>query len=244
MRKELLDGFIGRTLKAKDLFDIREISKPESLAFISKYHYLGDAKFFAKFNYGLFDRESDTMVSCATFSNPQGIVAMKGWFSMDNEDQSVQELSRLCTLPILNGSNATSYLLANSIKKLTKEKIRAVITLADDGRHSGSIYQVCNFKYYGLTDAKSDFYTADGRVNPRGATKDVQGVWLPRTRKHRYAYILDHKLKCNYQEQPRPQKGDTHEYECCKGTGRVLDRRFHVEYDCPKCGLGQLKKAA
>ena len=48
-----------------------------------------------------------------------------------------------------------------------------------------------DFKYYGLTDKKTDFYTADGRVNPRGATKDIRGIWLPRTRKHRYAYVLD-----------------------------------------------------
>lgn len=244
MRKELIDGFVGRTIKANSIFDIREISKVDALDFVSKYHYLGAAKFFAKFNYGLFDKESDELVSCACFNNPQGIVAMKSWFNLDNADQSVLELSRLCTLPVLNGSNATSYLLSNSIRKLKHEKIKAVITLADDGRHSGSIYQVCNFKYYGLTDVKTDFYAADGRVNPRGPTKDVQGVWLPRTRKHRYAFLLSDKLVCNYTEQNRPSKGDTHTYDCCQGLGRVLDKRFNVWYNCPKCSLLNLKKAS
>ena len=97
----------------------------------------------------------------ATFSNPQGNVALKGWFGLPNTDQSVLELSRLCVLPQLNGTNATSFLLSTSIRLLKKEGVRAVITLADDSRHSGSIYQVCNFTYYGLTDKKSDFFSSD-----------------------------------------------------------------------------------
>ena len=175
------------------------------------------------------------MLGVTTFSNPQGNVALKGWFGLPNTDQTVLELSRLCVLPQLNGTNATSYLLSGSIRLLKKESIRAIITLADDSRHSGSIYQVCNFTYYGLTDKKSDFFRWDGKVNPRGATKEVQGVWIPRTRKHRYAYIIDKKLQCNYGEQVRPKKGDTNEYDCCGGTKQVFDKRFSKWYSCPKC---------
>lgn len=123
-----------------------------------------------------------------------------------------------------------------TINKIEKTKqIKAVITLADDSRHVGSIYQVCNFKYYGLTDKKTDFFTEDGRVNPRGQTKDIQGVWLPRNRKHRYAYILDKNLICLLKEEKRPTIENTNSYECCNDTNVVLDKRFNVYYSCPKC---------
>jgi hypothetical protein len=140
-------------------------------------------------------------------------------------------------LPQFNGTNATSFLLSTSIRLLKKEDIRAVITLADDSRHSGSIYQVCNFTYYGLSNKKTDFFSYDdgGKVNPRGATKHKHGVWIARTRKHRYAYILDKTLKCNYEEQERPKKDDTGTYDCCNGTHEVVDKRFNVNYTCPKC---------
>ena len=176
--------FINREIKANSIFIIKQIDKKVAYDFVKTYHYLGDAKFFAKFSFGLYHKETNELLGVTAFTNPQGNVALKGWFGLDNSDQSVMELSRLCVKPYLNGTNATSYLLGTSIKLLKKEDVRAVITLADDSRHNGSIYQVCNFKYYGLTDNKTDFFSADGRVNPRGSTKDVQGVWLPRTQKH------------------------------------------------------------
>jgi hypothetical protein len=225
----------------KKNYIVKLIDKVVAYEFIRKHHYLGDAKFFSKFAYGLFGKESGDMYGVTTFSNPQGISALKGWFGLDNKDQSVLELSRLCVLPQFNGTNATSFLLSTSIKLLKNEDIRAVITLADAGRHIGSIYQVCNFTYYGLSNKKTDFFRYDGKVNPRGSTKDVEGVWLPRTQKHRYAYILDNTLKCLYTEQPKPMKGDTNMYDCCNGTKRVYDKRFDKHYSCPKCGdMGEL----
>lgn len=225
--------FKNREIKARDLFTIREIDKSLAYSFIKEFHYLKDAKFFSKYAYGLFIK--DKLVGCSTFSNPQGISAMKSWFGLPNSDQSALELSRLCMLPILNGSNATSYLLGNSIKMLKGKDVKAVITLADDSRHIGSIYQVCNFKYYGLTNKKTDFFCADGRVNPRGKTKDVQGVWLPRTRKHRYAYLLDKNFKILLDEVESPSVKQSNEYTCCNGTHKVYDKRFDKYYTCPKC---------
>ena len=221
----------------KKTYVIKLIDKAVAYEFIRKHHYLGDARFFSKFAYGLFGVKSGDMYGVTTFSNPQGNVALKGWFGLTNKDQTVLELSRLCVLPQFNGTNATSFLLSTSIKMLKKEGVRAVITLADDSRHTGSIYQVCNFTYYGLTDKKSDFFSYDdgGRVNPRGATKHKQGVWINRTRKHRYSYIMDKSLICNYKEQPTPKKDDTNHYDCCGGTNQVHDKRFNVKYTCPKC---------
>lgn len=230
----MLEAFKNRTVKAKAVFDIKEISKAEAYNFIRQYHYLGDAKFFSTENYGLYLKDG-TMVGCATFSNPQGNVALKGWFSLDNTDTSVLELSRLCVLPPLNGTNATSYLLGNACRLLGKKAIRAIITLADESRHVGSIYQVCNFKYYGLTGIKSDFFRDDGKLNPRGPTKNVGGVWVPRTRKHRYALIMDNTLTCNYTEQQRPPIQATSKRDCCGGTRVVRDNRTTTLYACPYC---------
>lgn len=230
-----IDKFRSREIKAKSIFELRIITKNEAYDFIKTYHYLKDAKFFCQYAVGLFYVKTNELIGCATYSNPQGIASLKGWFGLTNDNKDILELSRLCMLPILNGSNATSYLLSNSIKMLKQFGIRAVTTLADSGRHIGSIYQNCNFKYYGLTDAKTDFYTEDGRLNPRGSTKTIKGVWLPRTRKHRYCYILDPTLHILYDEKPRPTIKESIEYDCCGGTHKVFDKRFDVWYTCPKC---------
>ena len=240
-----LKSFRERSVKAKSIFEIRGILKSTALKFVSQHHYLGDAKFFSKFSFGLFHKSSDTLCGVTTFSNPQGAVTMKGWFGLTNQDQSVLELSRLCVLPSLNGTNATSYLLGQSIRFLKKENIRAVITLADNSRHNGSIYQVCNFKYYGLSNPKSDFFSYDGdgklTKNFRGKTSQHDGVWLPRTRKHRYAYIIDPSLQCNYTEQLNPKKSDFESYNCICEDEKVFDKRFSQYYSCPNC-TGQLVK--
>jgi hypothetical protein len=227
--------FKNREVKAKDIFDIREISKELSYDFIRQYHYLGDAKFFSMYNYGLFIKGTNELVGCATYSLPQGTEALKGWFGLEANDVSVMELTRLCLYPALNGTNATSYLLSHSIKMLKNHNVRAVITLADASRHVGSIYQVCNFKYYGLAKVAKDFYRDDGAVNPRGKTGSMFGVYLPRTRKHRYAYILDKTLKCLYNEEKRPTLDNTHSTVCCEDNFVVYDNRYDKWYTCPKC---------
>lgn len=237
MNLKLITQFKNREIKAKEIFTIKEITKNEAYDFVKQYHYLKDAKFFCVYAYGLFCEEE--LVGCATYSNPQGVASMKGWFNLPNSDQSIMELSRLCMLPQLNGTNATSYLLGNSMKQLKQYKIRAVITLADSIRHIGSIYQVCNFKYYGLSDCKTDLFTlVNGKLkkNPRNVvTKDSHGVWLPRTRKHRYCYIIDKTLKPLYEEQTHPTVKYTIENECCHGNHLVFDERFNEWWTCPKC---------
>lgn len=233
--ESIANKFRDRLIKAKEIFEIREISKEISYDFIRQHHYLGDAKFFSMYNYGLYIKDTNELVGCATYSLPQGTEALKGWFGLECNDTSVMELTRLCMLPVLNGTNATSYLLSNSIKMLKNHKIRAVITLADASRHVGSIYQVCNFKYYGLAKVAKDFYRDDGSVNPRGKTGSMQGVYLPRTRKHRYAFILDKTLKCLYNEESKPTLEETHMTSCCEDMFVVYDNRYDKWYTCPKC---------
>lgn len=236
-----IEKFKNRELKAKELFSIEPISKKEAYGFVRDYHYLGAAKFFASHSHGLFI--DSRLVGVASFCTPQGIVALKSWFNESNQTTDILELTRLCMLPALNGTNATSYLLSGALRNLKKEKIRAVVTLADNSRHVGSIYQVCNFKYYGLTDLKSDFFSEEGEVNPRGRVKDKPGVWLPRTRKHRYCFTLDGKTFPIIPEQPRPSSEDVDReyYSCCSGLQVVHDKRFDRWYECPRC-LGKIKR--
>lgn len=234
------DLFKNHLVKASSLFEIREIDKPTSYDFVRRYHYLGEAKFFCVQAFGLFYRKTNELVGCATFSLPQGGYALKGWFGLDNQTKDIYELSRLCLLPSLNGTNATSFLLGGSIRILKKQKyVRAIITLADSSRHVGSIYQICNFKYYGLTPQKNIFYTSEGKKNPRiTGKKGIRGVWIPMSQKHRYAYLIDTNLQILHTEQPKPKQTDYEENaQCigCSGSKFVYDRRFNDYYTCPYC---------
>lgn len=233
-RNAVISLWKERKIKAKEIFVILGISKTVAYDFVKQYHYLREAKFFSCYSFGLWlDGE---LVGVAAFSNPQGNSTLKGWFGLPNDDTTVLELSRLCLLPELNNTNASSFLLGNSIKLLKRYGIRAVITLADSTRHIGSIYQVCNFKYYGLTESKKDFYQyPDCKKNVRGETRNKRGVWVERSRKHRYAFVLDKSLKVLYEEQPHPTVKETTMISCCDGTNIVHDNRFDEYFICPIC---------
>ena len=78
------------------------------------------------------------------------------------------------------------------------------------------IYQATNFKYYGLTDPKKDFWILqeDGtyKKHQRGKIKGLQGEWRERNRKHRYLLIFDKELVCKWKEQPYPKNNNNSEY--------------------------------
>lgn len=243
---KLLEQFKNREVKAKDIFEIRRVSKEDAIKIVADYHYLGTKKFMFTVGYGLYFKNDnildgyDEMLGCATFGVVGGIVALKGWFSVDNSHSTeFFELTRLVMLPKMNGCNATSFLLGNAIKDIKKnfKDIRAIVTLADNSMHCGAIYQACNFKYFGLANKKTDFVPLGGNnLNPRGKTKDTHGVWIPRTQKHRYCYIIDKTLKINYEEQPFPKGNDMNEApNCCDGLHVVYDKRFNEYFTCPRC---------
>ena len=249
LEKEIIE-FQSHKRKGEDTFKIMEIDHKQAYEFVTKYHYLGNKRFLTHVGVGLFFK--DELVGVATYCTPSGLKTLQGWFNVDNKDTSILELSRLCLRPDLNQCNATSYLLGRSIRLLKNNyNIRAVITLADAVRHVGKVYQVCNFKYYGLTDKKTDFYCyVDDdhfKKSPRGSTKDKDGVWLQRNRKHRYLYLIDKNLKCLYTEEVLPEYNidlineEAKNTLCCSGSNVVYDNRFKVKYSCPKC-TGKLIK--
>lgn len=183
--------------------------------------------------YGLIDKETEEVIGVAVYGRPCFPQSVIGWIGY--QDSGVIELSRLVMNPNYNNGNYTSFLLGNSIKDLKVKGYKMIISLADSSIHMGYIYQACNFKYYGLTDKKTDFYTEDGILNPKGKTKDVNGVWITRTRKHRYAYILDKNIEIKYNEMEYPKGNDFIHKECCNGENKILDKRFNVWYTCPIC---------
>ena len=63
-----LEDFAKRRCKAVDIFSLVRIDKVTAYEFVRAYHYLGDAKFFSVYAYGLFFGAS--LVGCATFSAP------------------------------------------------------------------------------------------------------------------------------------------------------------------------------
>ena len=224
--------FREHKIKAKSVFNVSPISFDTAFDFIRQYHYLGNIKPFGCRQWAL--RYGSEVVGVSMFGSPQGTLSIRGWFGKN--ESGIYELVRLAMLPTLNGTNATSFLLSASMRELKKIGGRAVITLADSRRHVGSIYQVCNFKYYGTTSKKSDFYEyPSGNKHIRGTTKDKHGVWVPRTIKHRYAYIMDNRLQVQYSQQEYPRKGDIAELNCCGGRGVVHDSRFDEYFTCPVC---------
>lgn len=220
-------------MSIKENYHIEKVSKKICGEMVKQYHYLGDRGFMFLHGYGLIDNTTNEVIGVAVYGRPCFPQSVIGWIG--KQDSGVIELSRLVMNPKFNQGNYTSYLLGNSIKELKKSDYKLIISLADASIHIGYIYQACNFKYYGITDSKTDFYSIDGKINPKGKTADIQGVWLPRTQKHRYAYILDKNIEIKYNELLYP-KGNEHIHKnCCNGTGQVLDKRFNILYTCPKC---------
>ena len=191
----------------KSDFYIDKISKKQAEELLLEYHYLKDISksFKSGYNYGLFKNND---FSPLNIGGPVGVCIFtglpvpeiaKGAFGLQrNEQQGLFELSRLCIHPETQQEeyNITSWFVSRCIKRLRKETdVRAIISYADSDFHDGTIYRACNFKYCGLTDAKKDFYYADGTKHSRGKVKGAEGEWKERSRKHRYVMIFDKTLE-------------------------------------------------
>ena len=192
-------------------FYIDRVCKDEIKDLLYTHHYLKDESkdFKSGWNYGLF-RSSTTNVLrvggclgvCIFTGLPVPEIAVGAFGLQRNEQEGLYELSRLCIDPQVQKEeyNITSWFLSKCIKRFKKEtEVKAIISYADSSRHSGTIYRATNFKYYGLTNPKSDFWIkqSDGSFikHSRGPIKGLNGEWRERTRKHRYMIIFDKELK-------------------------------------------------
>ena len=191
----------------KSDFYIDIVSKKQAEELLFQYHYLKDISkgFKSGYNYGLFQQNE---FSPLNIGGLKGVVIFtglpvpeiaKGAFGLErNEQQGLFELSRLCIHPQTQQSeyNITSWFVSKAIRQLRKDtEVKAILSYADNDFHSGTIYRACNFKYYGLTDAKKDFYYSDGTKHSRGKVKGSEGEWRERSRKHRYLITFDKQLQ-------------------------------------------------
>jgi len=190
----------------KSDYAIKTISKIDASYIILKYHYLKDISkgFKSGYNFGLFKK--DELVGVCVFTGFPVPELSKGMLGLERNDQDgLFELSRLCLSPEIQSTehNLSSYFVSKCIKKLRKmTNVRVILSYADNDFHKGTVYKACNFKYYGLTDAKKDFWieNSDGSFikHSRGKTKGVRGEWRKRSQKHRFALIFDKSLTCQW----------------------------------------------
>jgi hypothetical protein len=191
----------------KNNYYIDRVSKNQIKNLLSTYHYLKDESkdFKSQYNYGLFEKSftdilniGNCLGACIFTKIPVPEIAV-GAFGLERDQQEgLFELSRLCIHPDLQREeyNITSWFVSRCIKKFRKDtEVKAILSYADANHHSGVIYRACNFKYYSLTDAKKDFYYADGTKHSRGSVKGLEGEWRDRSRKHRYMMIFDKELQ-------------------------------------------------
>ena len=183
---------------------VEPIAYNNAYELVSAFHYLGTKRFMGQHAFGLIE---DLKVIGAVVYSPLSVPnsATSAFGLPRGNYPDLLEMSRLVLEPELNGKNYGSMLVGRSLRMLKQRGIRAVISYADSSRHNGAIYQACNFGYYGLTAAKADFYLIDGTQVTRGKVKGLEGQWLPRTRKHRYLYLLDKRLKPIWEQQPYPK---------------------------------------
>lgn len=199
----------------KDDFIIKSITKHEAEPILSQYHYLTHISrgFKSGYNYGCFYK--DTLVGVVIYTGFPVPELMKSIFGLPRkQQQGFFELSRLCLTPDIQKQehNLASWFVARTLKILRKETlVRCVLSYADSQYHTGTIYAALNFKYYGLTEQKCDYFIVqqDGteRKHSRGKMSHLPGVWRPRTRKHRFLLLCDTSLNILWKEQEWKRKG-------------------------------------
>jgi len=187
--------------------EVKRVSRDECAPFILHIHY---AKRWPSISYafGLFS-ESE-LIGIVTYGTPPSAPMRRG-IAGDEYKHQVLELNRLCLK--YNRKNEASRLVGVSLKQLPES---IVISFADTEQgHKGYVYQACNFMYYGLSAKRTD-WKVRGKEHLHGQTiaDEFRGVknraaamrekygsdfYLhPRSRKHRYVFIVGSKTFKKY----------------------------------------------
>jgi hypothetical protein len=194
----------GSSILTPSLNIYRPISYAEAYKLVSNYHYLGSKRFIGQYCYGIIQ---DYQIVGAIIYSPLSVPnsALSAFGLPRGSYPDLLEMSRLVLEPSLNGKNIGFSFIAYSLRELKKKKIRAVISYADSDRHVGAIYQAANFIYHGLSPQKNDFIFDNGKKLSRGKSKGFKGVWIPRSRKHRYVYLMDKSLNVVWPRESYPK---------------------------------------
>lgn len=179
---------------------IKQITRDDCSDFILNIHY---AHRYPSISYafGLFD--NDELIGVVTYGTPPSPGLRKGVCG-ELFQSSVIELNRLVLKN--NEKNQASFLVGNSLKKLTGDKV--IVSFADTEQdHKGYVYQATNFIYCGLSAKRTDWKVkgkehlhgmsvADefrGKPNRSKLMREKYGddfYLAPRPRKHRYVYFI------------------------------------------------------
>lgn len=192
--------------------EVRQIPYEQSIGWIKLRHYAHRIPSIS-FSYGLYIDK--VLVGIITFGKPASDSLCRGVCGEENSE-IVIELNRL----ILNDElpkNSTSYLVGRSLKLLPKPKI--VVSYADTGQgHIGYIYQATNFIYTGLTVARTDIDSGEGKHSRHYDKTTDYSKRKVRHQKHRYIYFAGCNnliSKLNYKVEKYP-KGKTSRYNSGK----------------------------
>ena len=200
-----------------ELFDAPTIDNSEwkiepitwryAYSLVKRWHYLGHTRFLGSQCFGLF--ANDACVGAVVYG-PLSVpnTALSAFGLPRGNYPLLCEMHRLVLDPSFNGGNAGSYLVGRSLRELKKQGMRAVISYADSSRHNGAIYQACNFTYHGLSPQKVDYFI-EGKKLSRGTIKGKSYISKPRSRKHRYVYLLDKKLVILWPKESFPKSTQT-----------------------------------
>lgn len=194
---------------AKSQFLINSITKKECDSIILPFHYLSSQSkgYKSGFNYGCFLQ--DKLIGVAIFTGisvPELANSICGLSR--HEQEGLFELSRFCLEPEAQKKehNLSSWFLSKCIKLLRKDtKVRLILSYADSSVHKGTLYAATNFKYYGLSEKKKDFFykREDGTFvkHQRGKVKGFEGEWRDRPQKHRFILLFDNTLEIKWKEE-------------------------------------------
>lgn len=157
----------------------KEITSNEARQAYANWHYLKDTRFLSKVNFGAFFQGS--FEGAISYGSPNAS-DLKGCFTRQNQI-GWWEIKRLVLSPRCP-RNSESRFIAITLKLLRKiHKVEGVVTYADSSQgHVGTIYKASGFESRGLTALKNDYWV-NGRIQQRGKTKGVGGVWKPRSQK-------------------------------------------------------------
>lgn len=193
---------------AKSCFSVNRVTKKQAAPILNRYHYLSGRSrgFKSGHNYGLY--KDECLVGVCIFTGFPVPELAKGMLGLARDEQEgLFELSRLCLVPSVQNTehNLASWFIARAIKMLRKDtKVRVILSYADSEFHEGTVYAASNFKYYGLTNPKKDFWIKqdDGtfKKHSRGSVSGLEGEWRPRSRKHRFALCFDDTLDIQWEE--------------------------------------------
>lgn len=189
-------------------FSVAPTSKAACVPLLQRHHYLSSIskRFQSRFSIGLHHK--DRLVGVCIFSQWPVPELLKGCFGLPRTEQDgFWELSRLVLDPSVQQQehNLASWFVSRAVRLLrASHDVRSILSYADESLHQGTVYAASNFKYYGLSAPKNDFWVKqpDGSFvkHSRGPVKGIEGEWRPRTRKHRFLLTYDKSLSCKWTE--------------------------------------------